>query len=167
MGALKRIRVRKATMHDIGLFRKLWKSMLEEQYKAGSLILPNDHNVKVMETLFEAYVNEDLQGVVLLVSDVGILMYGDMANPQQLSIGDKVAYGFGQYVAPENRGKGILDKMAETAFKQLIDMGFDVMVGNTMIEDTHGDEAYARVVKQSGFEVESTGERPNFVRLKE
>jgi len=95
MGALKRIRVRKARSEDIGLFRRLWKALMEEQYKAGSLVLPSDENLKVAEALFKAYVEEDLEGVVLFVSNVGILMYGDMASPYQLSVGDKVAYGFG------------------------------------------------------------------------
>lgn len=165
MGELKKIRVRKATARDVGLFRKLWREMMEEQYTAGSPVLPNDHNLKVIEEIFEAYVEETLEGVVLLVSDVGVLMYGDMANPLQLSVGDKVAYGWGQYVAPDSRGKGILDKMAEKAFKQLGDMGFSAMLGNTMDKDTHGREAFARVVEQSGLEVVDTGERPCFVKL--
>ena len=165
MGELKKIRVRKATMRDIGLWRKLWTQMMEEQHKAGSPVLPNEHNLKVMEAIFEAYVAGDLEGVVLLVSDVGVIMYGDMANPQQLAYGDKVAYGWGQYVSPNLRGAGVLDKLAEEAFKQLTVMGFDVMLGNTMEQDPHGHEAFARVVEQNELEVQSTGERPCFVRL--
>lgn len=165
MGKLKHIRVRTATMRDRGLFKSLWMKMLEEQYQAGSLVLPHDHNVDVMVNIFEKYVTEELEGVVLFVSNVGVIMYGDLVNPYKLSVGTKVAYGFGQYVAPENRGDGILDAMAEEAFKQLIVRGFDVMFGNTMEKDAHGHDAFTRVVEQNGFKVSDTGERPCFVRL--
>ena len=165
MGELKRIRVRKATMRDSGLFKKLWLKMMEEQHAAGSLVLPNEANLAVMVNLFEKYVTDELDGVVLFVSNVGVLMYGDMGHPFELSVGDRVAFGWGQFVAEENRGKGVLDKMVEEAFKQLKIMGFDVMLGNTMVKDIHGAEAFARVVEQNGFEVEDSGERPCFVRF--
>jgi GNAT superfamily N-acetyltransferase len=165
MGKLKRIRVRKATLRDIGLFKKLWGALLEEQSKAGSLVVPNEHNLDFMSGVFESYVEGDLDGVVLFVSDAAVLMYGDCGSPMQYSIGDKVAYGFGQYVDPDHRGEGILDAMAKEAFTQLTDMGFDAMLGNTMTTDTHGREAYARVVEQNGLEVQDTGESPNFVKL--
>lgn len=164
---LKKIRVRKATMRDRGLFKSLWLSMMEEQYEAGSLVLPNEANLEVMTNIFEKYVTEELDGVALLVSNVGVLMYGDMCNPHQLSIGERTAFGWGQFVKEENRGNGVLDAMAKEAFKQLQLQGFDSMLGNTMEKDTHGREAFARVVKQNEFEVEDTGERPCFVRFKE
>ncbi len=162
---LKKIRVRKGTMRDIGLFRILWMKLLEEQVAKGSLIKANEHNLAVAAQLFEAYVGEDFDGVVLFVSDVGCLMYGDMTTPYELSPGKKVAYGFGQYVAPEHRGRGILDKMMAEAFKQLRRMGFDVMFGNTLEKDTHGQKAFERGVEQNDGKVLSTGDQPCYVKL--
>ncbi len=162
---LKRLRVREAKMEDIGLVRKLWKAMMEEQYKAGSLILPNEANLDVMEAIFEMYIEKKKDGVVLLVSDAAILCYGDMVSPYELALGDRIAYGFGQYVTPEHRGRGILDLMAKEAFEQLTAMGFSAMFGTTMVEDAYGRKAFARVVEQSGLKVEDSGERPCYVKL--
>lgn len=162
---IKKFRVRKATIRDLWLFRKLWMKMLEEQAAKGSLIKANEHNVDVAATIFEAYVEEDLKGVVLFVSEVGVLLYGDMANPYELSVGKKIAYGFGQYVSPEYRGRGVLDLMMAEAFKQLRLMGFDTMFGTTLEKDPHGQNAFDRGVKQNDGKVVSTGELPCYVKL--
>lgn len=163
MADLKNIRVRKAKPTDHGLFSKLWLKMLEAQHEAGSTILPNDHNLEVALQLFNAYVDGDLDGVVLFVSDVGVLMWGDLASPYELSIGKRAAYGYGHYVDTEHRGKGIFDSMLGAAMKQLKDMGFDIVLGSTMEKDSHGYDALKRVAG----EVHDTGERPCYIKLEE
>ena len=162
---LKNIRVRKAKSLDVGLFKVLWMKLLEEQAAKGSLIKANDHNLAVAVQMFEAYVEEDVEGVVLFVSNVACLMHGDMVTPYELSVGKKVAYGFGQYVAPEHRGRGVLDLMMAESFKQLRLMGFDVMFGNLLEKDTHGQRAFERGVEQNDGKVLSTGDQPCYVKL--
>ncbi len=162
---IKKFRVRKATKRDLWLFKKLWMKMLEEQAAKGSLIKVSEHNVDVAATIFEAYTEGDLEGVVLFVSEVGVLLYGDMAGPYELSVGKKIAYGFGQYVSPEYRGRGVLDLMIAEAFKQLRLMGFDVLLGSTLEKDSHGQNAFDRGVKQNDGKVISTGDLSCYVKL--
>lgn len=164
---IKRIKVRKAKPGDHGLFKSLWMELLEAQAELGSTIIPNEHNVEAVMSLFNAYVSGDLDGVVLFVANVGVLMYGDMSNPFETTLGTRAAFGYGQYVKPDHRGRGILDAMMKEALTELKAMGFDVLHGATLEKDSHGLEAYTRGVKQNGSEVESTGELSNFVRLKE
>ena len=172
MPKLKKIRIREATASDVGLFKKLWIKLLKAQHAAGSPILPNDHNLALAVEVFKMYVDGSTpaefrkDGVVLFVSDVAVLMWGDMCLPYQISLGDKVAYGWGHYVEPEYRGKHIMDKMLNKTLELLKELGFDVIMGNTMEGDTHADEALRRGVKQLG-EVHLTGERPCYVVFKE
>jgi ribosomal protein S18 acetylase RimI-like enzyme len=172
MPELKKIRIREAQPRDVGLFKKLWMKLLESQHEAGSPILPNEHNLEVAVGLFNMYVDADRpdefrkDGVVLFVSDAAVLMWGDMCLPYQVSIGDKVAYGWGHYVDPEYRGKGIMDKMLDETLERLKSMGFDAILGSTMDGDDHADEALRRGIKQRG-DIHLTGERPCYVLFKE
>lgn len=171
MSELKKIRVREAKVRDIGLFKKLWMKFLEAQHESGSLILPTEKNLDFAVGLFKSYVDEDLpaetrsEGVVLFVSDVAVLFYGDINLPYDVSIGKKVAYGWGYYVEPEHRGKGILKEMQKYALEKLSNMGFDAILGNTMEGDTRGEEAWKRSASHVG-EVKLTGEKPNYLILK-
>lgn len=80
MTELKRIRVRKAKIRDIGLFKKLWIKLLDKQSLEGSIVLSNEKTMDFYEKLFNAYVEGILEGIVLFVADKGVLMWGDSAS---------------------------------------------------------------------------------------
>ena len=172
MTGMKRIRVREAKPRDIGLFKKLWIKLLADQNSKGSLIKANDVNLDVATNLFKMYVDSEIsgefqrEGVVLFVSDVAVLMWGDMGPNFQLEIGDKIAYGWGIYIEPEHRGKGISDQLQAEAIKKLSEMGFDAMLGSTLVNDSHGHEAWIRGTKHVG-EPKPTGDRPCYLKFKE
>lgn len=167
MGEMKKIRVRKAKDGDHGLFKKLWQELNEAQFELGSTIIPNEQNLEAMLAMFEAIVSGEQDGVVLFVSDVAVLMWGEMGNPFETTHGTRIAFGYGHYVAPEQRGRGILDKMTEVAFAKLKEQGFESMAGSLLEKDTHGAAAYARCVEKNGLKLEVSAERPNIVVLKE
>jgi GNAT superfamily N-acetyltransferase len=167
MGDMKKIRVRKAKASDHGLFKKLWMELLQAQNELGSTVISDEQSIEPVMQLFTAIIDGDLDGVVLFVADAGVLMYGDAGNPMHLTVGEKVAYGYGHYVRPDARGKGILDAMITEAVKELRAMDFDVILGSTLEKDTHGLAALERCMKKNDCEVEPTQDRPNFVRIKE
>lgn len=164
---LKNIRVRHAKPGDHGLFRKLWQELAEAQFELGNTIIPNEQNLETMTAMFTAIVSGEQDGVVIFVSDAAVLMYGEMGNVFETTLGSRIAFGFGHYVVEEHRGRGILDQMTEVAFAKLKEQGFEVMLGSTMEKDTVGLTAYTRCVEKSGLKFEVSAERPNFVRLKE
>lgn len=165
MPELKKIRVRDAKSRDVGLFRKLWAKYLKEQHKHGSLIIPDDHNLNVGVNLFNLYVGKELDGSVLFVSDVAVMMWGDMGSPYHLSVGDRVAYGWGIYVEPEHRGRGIGDALHKGTVERLGAMGFEALIGNLMDGDEHAETSLRRGV--APLEVKWTGERPLYIMFKE
>lgn len=81
MPELKHIRVREAKARDIGLFKKLWLELLEEQAGKGSIIRPTEKTLTFYEALFDAYVSGRFDGIVLFVADSGVLMWGDSGSP--------------------------------------------------------------------------------------
>ncbi|MDE0874669.1 MAG: hypothetical protein OSA88_12455 [Acidimicrobiales bacterium] len=141
---MKKIRVRNATIRDAGLFKKLWRDMLISQEENGHVFKANEKNLEIYLGVFEAYVNKDSEGVVLLVADTGILMWGE-GSPFDFNVGDKVVTGWGRYVAPEARGKGISDALIVEAKRQLTEMGFDTLVGGTLGD--HSLDALKRTCK--------------------
>lgn len=78
-----KVRVRSATERDGGLFKKLWTGVLETAAKEGSIMQSSEKTMEAYELLFNTYLSEenDFEGVVLLVADVGIFMIGDAASP--------------------------------------------------------------------------------------
>jgi len=130
---MKKIRVRNATIRDAGLFKKLWMQMLVAQEENGHAFKANEKNLDIYEGVFEAYVQGEVEGVVLLVADLGVLMWG-AGSPFDFNVGEKVVTGWGRYVTPEGRGRGISDALIVEAKKQLTDMGFDALVGGTLGE---------------------------------
>ncbi len=98
MPELKKIRVREAKFRDLGLFKKLWAGLLEQQEKEGSHIVANEQSLCLYEGLFRAYVEQGMEGFVLFVADKGVLMWGETNAP--LDYGGKAAMVWGCYVVP-------------------------------------------------------------------
>lgn len=99
MSELKRIRVREAKIKDIGLFRKLWLRLLEEQSKRGSLIKISQKTINFYENLFNLYIDKQYKGIVLFVADRGILMAGDYDHPLDCNV--KPIMNWGCYAESE------------------------------------------------------------------
>ena len=155
---MKKARVRNATVRDAGLFQKLWFQMLVAQSESGNIIYANEHNLDIYLGLFEAYVEEEAAGVVLFVADTGVLMWGEAGSPFETAVGLKPCTGWGQFVSPEARGKGVLDAMIGEAVIQLADLGFDSMIGATT-------EEYGLNALKRNCEVTGTPERPCYVKF--
>jgi GNAT superfamily N-acetyltransferase len=152
MPELKRIRIREATPRDRGLFKKLWKKFLAESYEKGDVVLPTDSNVEFYASLFDQYTNPnvDFNGVVLFVADVAVLMFGDDGSPLELSIGNHIA-GWGLYVEPEHRRKGISTLLYKAAFEKSKELGFEVMLGGYLRDNPDAKGALAKAT-EDGFQ---------------
>jgi len=101
MSELKKIRVRKAKERDIGLFRKLWGQLLEQNTEQGSIIVPNSNLLSLSEEYFNLYVNNIYEGIVLFVADKGVLMWGETNSLLEYKPGNLVV-GWGFYVVPDS-----------------------------------------------------------------
>jgi len=128
MPELTKIRVREAKPRDRGLFKKLWKSYLEEERETGGIMLPTEANIETSAVMFDNYVDGTYEGVVLFVADKAVLMYGDPGMVFETTLG-KVAWGWGIYVHPDFREKGIAKELTKAAVDKLISLGFNRLYG--------------------------------------
>ena len=101
MPELKKIRIRKAKSRDIGLFRKLWISLLKKNVEEGSIIIPTSEAMAMYETMFDRIVDGDLDGIVLFIADKGVLMWGPNESLFEYSPGNLV-FAWGHYVVPDS-----------------------------------------------------------------
>ncbi len=147
MAELKKIRVRTATPRDRGLFKKLWKKLMIESFDQGDVVLPTDSNVEIYAQLFDKYTSPDfdLKGVVLFISDVAVLMWGDGDTPFELSAGRPIT-GWGLYVEPEYRKRGISTKLYHAAFDKSRELGFEVLVGGYLNSNHEGKAALVKAI---------------------
>ena len=120
----KKIRIREAKPRDVGLFTKLWKSYLESNEKAGSVICPNDQNMAGPILMFERYVSADLRGVILFIADYAVLMAGEQALPLEYNCG-RVANLWGAYTLPDHE---IGSQLVDEGLKRLKEKGFDTVL---------------------------------------
>lgn len=145
---MKQIKIRNAKKRDTGLFRKLWSAYLEEcvETKTG-IVIPSKKNLDVFTQLFELYVNKQVEGVVYFVAQNAVLMWGGLPGDDFETIyGKKGAQGWGDYVTPDYRGKGIATKMKQKAMNTLYDdMGFDY-IGGVLYGDNEVNRKAAETV---------------------
>lgn len=129
MVGLKEIRVREATLQDVGLFKKLWWRFMEEQADKGDLILATKVNLKFYSSLFAMYVapRVPVRGFVLFVADQAVSMWGDPQPHHEFKLG-KMARCWGMYVEPESRRLGIANAFHSKAEELLLSQGFDFCV---------------------------------------
>lgn len=167
MSELKKPRVRLAKPRDIGLFKKLWRLYLEEQTENGSLLLPVEENVDVFANIFRMYIDptipEDAQkdGVVLFISDVAFIMWGDSGDMVKTKLG-RTAYLWGVYVKPEYRRKGLSEMLHKEAMKHLLSMGFESLYGTVLSQNETGFKALERGTEK---EVHILAESPVYVKI--
>ncbi len=114
MAALKHVRVRKATLRDIGLMRKLWATLLEQNAKDGAAVKPTEQSLVLYENLFNAYVEQKAEGAVFLVADRGIAMVG--TDVSGLEYAEKTAVLWGINRGMDDRiQQALLDSVDEWA----------------------------------------------------
>lgn len=140
------IDVRTATPADRDGFLVLWAAYLESQRELGGDILPTARSLEFFGRLFDLYVADKLEGALVLAEHdgdfVGVVMWGEM--PRLFDVRwKKPAQGWGTYVAPKARGKGVSDKLREAAKKSLREQGFDVVIGYVLQGNYLGTESTA------------------------
>jgi GNAT superfamily N-acetyltransferase len=157
---MKKIRVREAKPRDRGLFKKLWKLYLEEEHERGGVVLPTDENVEVAATLFDRYLGEDFDGVVLFVADKAVLMYGDAGMFYKTSLG-KVATPWGIYVDPEVRNLSVATELTKAAVEKLTALGFDHLFGDVLLGNEASIKAIEHVVPTKDYSMIKIAELKN------
>ena len=130
--------VRRATPNDATLFQELWKEYLEDQAEKGGDIVPDPRSLRTFVQLFHKYTEGDLSGLVLLgARGNAVLMWGDPVIELTLRFG-RVAQGWGTYVRPEFRRKGISKQLRDLAVPALREAGFDAVLGTGLIGNEEG-----------------------------
>jgi GNAT superfamily N-acetyltransferase len=129
--------IRRAHKQDRDAFLGLWREMLVENYGIGGEILPSESNVEFYGRLFDAYVTEQFQGAILLsVGDDaipnGCLLWGDSGPGQVETRWGRIAMGWGTYVRPEFRRRGISTDLRCEGRALLREMGFDTVLGSAV-----------------------------------
>lgn len=127
---------RLATDGDRGLFHKLWSEFLAESEKAGGEILATTENLGIYTLLFKAYVTEKTKpGVVVIHDNDAVLMWGQNLNPFE-TIWGNYFQGWGTYVAPQSRGRGISTHMRVLAADQCKNLGAEFIIGGIAPENS-------------------------------
>ena len=136
-------RVRAAKTGDRNLFKKLWLEYLTESYDTkDSEIQPDEFNIERYLLFFDLYVSERIPGVVLFIGDSAVLMWGGIGEPP-FHMDTERAVGFGTYVKPEARKKGLSAMIRKEGAKLLKEMGFEAVLG----EIKHGGKDFDIRVK--------------------
>ena len=81
--------------------------------------------------LFDRYTQASWPGVVIFADHYGVAMYGAASPDAKLpydSNYDRVAYGWGNYLAIGKRGVGISSQMRELARRNLRRQGIDTVI---------------------------------------
>jgi GNAT superfamily N-acetyltransferase len=108
----KEIKFRVGIARERGLFRKLWKEFLEEEYEKGKgnpiTIMPTEKNLDTYCYLFDQYTSDAVPGFALFYREDAVHLCGYNGVGFETEKGDaKTAQSFGTYVRPAFRGKGI------------------------------------------------------------
>ena len=130
MAELKRLRVREAQSRDIGLFRKLWTELLNAQRGQGSVTQASEKTMVLYEALFNTYVENHLEGVVLFVADKGVLMWGENTS---IEYDDKTLIAWGDFgSAVEGVKEALIERAEEWAieheYKGILRQSFGTVV---------------------------------------
>jgi hypothetical protein len=144
---MKKIRVRAAKERDIGLFRKLWKELLDQNVNNGSIISSDKKSLELFEFLFNSYVEQTLEGTVLFVGEKGILMWGEPASTIQYSKG-KVVAAWGHYVSPDDT-EGVEEALLTRAEAWAKEKGFSGVAGQFYTDPPEGFEPWATIAYRS------------------
>jgi GNAT superfamily N-acetyltransferase len=146
-GKVKTLRIRAAKERDIGLFIKLWKSYIVNEYAQGSGVPASEENMEVYRDIFNLYVSGEEKGVVLFVGECAVFMFGTAGTSRIQSERDPIANGWGVYVEPDHQGQGIAEALYKAAHKELKEMGFKTVGGHCYLEN----EAAWAVLDKMGY----------------
>lgn len=134
--------IRHATAGDRDLFMTLWREFALDIQGNGYELRWTPRTESFFCTLFDAYVSESLDGVVLLAGTDGALIWGEIGKEPlfDTSFG-RIANGFGTYLRRSLRGLGLSTRMREIAAARLSEMGFDCVLGAARHENRAGYES--------------------------
>jgi GNAT superfamily N-acetyltransferase len=128
----------------VRIFRRLWKLLLEDQLEQGAEILASEKNLDEFQRIAQGYMDGSADGVVLIYYDleigpVGVLMWGEAAFPFETKF-PKLANGWGTWVDPRVRKKGVSKALSQDGQKRLREKGFTHLYGSAMVSNTAGIE---------------------------
>jgi len=123
--------IRNATPQDAALFGSLWIELLESHQEYGGDILPTERTMAYFRGVFQAYTEEERQGVVLFgARNNAVLMWGELESdfPYDHPWG-RWAMGWGVYVRPDFRKQGISSALRQRGANELSLMDFETILG--------------------------------------
>jgi len=120
--------IREAQIGDELVFNMLFLEYLEDQYKRGNDLVPDEKTMDFITGIFEQYVTGTLDGIVLLADEEAVLMWGEAGPPVVTNRHGRVAQGWGTYVRAGSRGVGLSSRLRTTAKLRLKEMGFDAVL---------------------------------------
>jgi GNAT superfamily N-acetyltransferase len=145
-------KVRLAKPRDKGLFKKLWKELMEEEYKKGDpvTVLPTDKNLEIFCYLFDQYTSGTVPGFVLFWREDAMTMRGFNGTAFDTEDGDKYQ-SFGFYVREAFRNQGIGKLLETEADKICKERGMNVVIG-TIRQD---NEPSLKACQEIGWKIHS------------
>jgi len=139
--------VRRAVPDDLDMFMVLTTEYLHELRSLGSEVLPTQRTLEFWMELFERYSQEDESGVVVFAGDFGFSAAGNFGNSSMDTIFGECAYGYGTYVRPDHRRKGLSERMRTMVNDVLYEKGFKTIIGGVHFGNTAGLES----ARKNGF----------------
>lgn len=126
--------IREATQKDYPTFLKLWVEYLESQLLLGGDVLPTPKTISFFTVVFNAYVEAERRGVVLLAGDYGVSLWGeDIGDLPVDSRYAPLARGWGTYVTPDHRREGLGNALREHGSRRMYEMGFSYIAGTILV----------------------------------
>jgi GNAT superfamily N-acetyltransferase len=141
--------VRLATPDDRGFFLRLWWDYLVEMREKGSEILPTERTLDFYATVLDSYLTGERVGVAIVQYPIAVSMAGD-ATPAWDSTQGQTAIGWGTYVEPGFRSRGVARKIRDFVIAELTKQGFETLLGTVGVGDP---EALASIRKVPGVEI--------------
>ena len=142
--------IREATAQDYPTFLKLWISFLENQLLMGGDVLPTPKTISFFTVVFNAYITGERRGVVLLAGDYGVSLWGEDMGESPIDCKYvPLARGWGIYVTPEYRRKGLSTQLYEYGARRMAEMGFSYVCGMILINNDVSLQGLAKYETQT------------------
>lgn len=142
--------IRLATPGDRPQFMALWAEFLTDQRKQGSHIHDSVHNLNIYRGYFDAYTRGSLMGDCFLwfpddapEEPQGVLLVGEDWSPDNMETDlGKTAKGWGVYVRPAYRGRGVGEQLRRASVPVGLRRGCDT-VENLVLATNKPGELFA------------------------
>ncbi len=146
----KSVPIRLASQKDASTWRSLWRGMLFDQEKRGGDFVVTEKTLAFFESLFWAYVRNEVPGVVLLAGwDWATLMWGAPLFEPPFDMRDgPVGQAWGTYVLPSLRRQGIAQRLRDDGARRMADLGFARVVGGAGVPPEVAERIQALVKPQ-------------------